>query len=235
MLFSVVLYLVLLSLLSLFTATKAVAPCSGRFNSTFAFEEVCFKVLQNGTDSLKLREYAVGVGAGATLVTYTASDSITVYQEALELASYSVIEYFIGNFNSKNVSLLSSRTVPLALRPPSPANPSWLAFMALAPSHGPPGKLPPKPVYGVELTPLGGKDGKEAVLLAVQRASTSQSPQPADFEALCAKAKAGVANQFPGYSVDETSPYSPTHTRYYGFEFIGDKYDYECWYGVKKV
>lgn len=223
-----------LLLLSLFSAACSGAPCFGRLNATFQFEEVCYKVLQNGTNSLQLREFAADAGAAATLVTYNASDAITTYQEALELTSYYVIEYFIGNTNAKNVSLLSSRTVPFALRPPSAANPSWLAFMALAPSKWPASKVPPKPTYGVELTPLGGEK-EEPVLLAVQHASSNFSPQPTDFDALCAKVKAEVAKQFPGYKIDEESLYSPTHARFYGYEFIGSPYEYECWYGVTKA
>jgi len=213
----------------------AAAPCFGRLNDTYAFEEVCYKPLKNGTGGLQLREYAAGGGAGATLVVYNATQPISVYQEALELTSFYVIEYFIGPGNALNKSLLASRTVPLALRPPSAANPSWLAFMAIAPSRLPPGAEPPKPTYGTQLLPLGGRGGKEAQLLAVKRASTSEVPQPADFDALCASLKAAVPSEFAGYEVDEASMYSPTHARFYGFEFYGDNYDYECWLGVKKV
>ena len=223
------------ALLLLLTGASAAAPCFGRLNDTYAFEEVCYKVLKNGTGGLQLREYAAGAGALATLVTYNASQSTSPYQEALMLTSFYVIEYFIGPGNALNKSLLPSRTIPLALRPPSAANPSWLAFMAIAPSQFPPGTVPPKPRYGTELAPLGGRGGKEAVLLATKRASTSESPQPSDFDALCASLKAAVPLQFAGYEVDDASVYSPTHARYYGFEFFGDVYTYECWIGVKKV
>ena len=214
---------------------SAAAPCFGRLNDTFPFEEACFKVLYNGTDALQLREYAAGAGAAATLVTYNASNAITVYQEALEMTGFYVIDFFVGNANALNKSLLSARTVPLALRPPSAANPGWLGFMAAAPSMFPPGKALPKPLYGIELAPLGGRGGTEAVLLAVQRASTSESPQPSDFDDLCANLRAGVTKQLPGYRVNEASVYTPTHARYFGFEFYGDSYEYECWVGVKKA
>jgi len=214
--------------LALLSGLSVAAPCYGRLNDTYKFEEVCYKQLFNGTDGFSLREYA----SGATLVSYDASDAITVYQEALMETSFYVIEYFIGPGNALNKSLLSSRTVPLALRPPSAANPTWRGTMALAPSLWPAGKTPPKPAYGVELLPLGGK---RPVLLAVQRASTSQSPQPSDFDALCAGLRAAVASQLPAYAVDDASPFTPTHARYFGFEFFGQNYDYECWLGVKKA
>jgi hypothetical protein len=221
--------------LSALACAVAAAPCFGRLNETYVFEEVCYVTLFNGTDGLTLREYAAGEGAGATLVSYNASDAITTYQEALELTSYYVIEYFIGNANALNKSLLSSRTVPLALRPPSTAHPTWRATMALAPSHWPAGKAPPKPGYGIELQPIGDGGGKQAVLLAVQRAATAESPQPADFDALCAKLYAAIKKQLTKYTFDETSPYSPTHARYFGYEYDGDSYEYECWLGVKRV
>ena len=72
------------------------------------------------------------------------------------------------------------------------------------------------------------------LLLAVQRASSDVSPQPADFDALCAKLKAGVKAQLPGYELDAASPLTPTHARYFGFEWLGP-FDFECWSGVKKV
>ena len=221
--------------LALIVAAAAAAPCFGRLNDTVAFEEVCFEVLFNGSDGLQLREYAAGAGAAATIVSYNASNAITVYQEALMETSYYVIEYFIGNTNALNKSLLSSRTVPLTLRPPSAANPTWRATMALAPSRWPAGAAPPAPLYGVELAPLGGRGGKQALQLAVQRASSNGAPQPEDFDALCARLRAAVAAQLPTWAVNDASAFTPTHARYYGFEFYGDTYEFECWMGVKRV
>jgi len=221
--------------LALLASSAYSAPCFGRLNETYAFEEVCYDVLFNGTGGLELREYAAGAGSAATLVTYNASSAITTYQEALEMASFYVIEYFVGPGNALNTSLLSSRTVPLALRPPSALNPSWRASMALAPSLWPAGSRPPAPAYGVELAPLGGRGGRQAVRLASMRAETNESPQPADFDVLCAALRAAVAAQLPRYAVDEASPFTPTHARYFGFEFYGDKYEYECWVGVARA
>ena len=221
--------------LAVSVGASAAAPCFGRLNETFPFEEVCYKVLINGTGALQLREYAAGAGAAATLVTFNASNTITVYQEALEMTAFYVIDYFIGASNALNKSLLSARTVPLALRPPSAANPGWLGFMAAAPSKFPPGAALPKPLYGLELAPLGAGGGEEAVLIAAKRAVLYETPQPSDFDALCASLKAGVAKQLPGYRVDEASVYTPTHARFFGFEFFGGTFEIECWVGVKKA
>ena len=216
-------------------AVAAAAPCYGRLNGE-PFEEVCYTLLHNGTGGLQLREYAPGVGAAATLVTHSGSSAITVYQEALEQTSFYVIDYYVGG-NAANTSLLSSRTVPLALRPPSAANPGWLAFMALAPSLWPSGKAPPKPLYDTALEPLGGGGAGEPVLLAVQRISSdngSPQPLPDEFDALCDELRNGVTTQLPGYKVDDASPFTPTHARYYGENFEGT-FEFECWLGVTKA
>ena len=215
-------------------AAPAAPPCFGILNSTFAFEEACYTVLHSGTGGLSLREYpAAAASGGVTLVAYNASASITVYQEALEMTGYYVIEYFVGPVNARNESLLSSRTVPLLLRPPTPEHDSWLGFMALAPSKWPAGRKPPAALYDAELLPLG-MGGAGPLLLAVQRTTSNFSPQPSDFDALCAKLAAGIKKQLPGYEADPASPFSPTHARYFGFEWVGP-FDMECWMGVKKV
>jgi hypothetical protein len=227
--------LLLLSLAASAAASSSAAPCIGRFNQTVPFEEVCYKVLFNGTEALQLREYVAGAGAAATLVTYNASNEITVYQEALEMTAFYVIDYFIGPSNALNKSILTARTVPFALRPPTAHNAGWLGFMAAAPSKYPPGSAPPKPLDDIELAPLGGSGGKEALLLAVQGAVLYSTPQPSDFDTLCASLRSGVAKQLPGYTVDETSIYTPTHARFYGMNFFGGTFEVECWVGVKKA
>jgi len=227
-----------LLLLASAAAAAPPAPCYGRLNSTFRFEEACFTLLHNGTGGLSLREYsAASARGGVTLVAYNASATITVYQEALELTTFYVIEYFVGFSNALNESLISSRTVPLLLRPPTPAHNLWLGAMALAPSEWPAGKKPPAGRDGVELLPLsmaGPKAPAAPLLIAVQRAIFQQSPQPSDFDALCAKLKAGVKAQLPGYAVDDTSPFTFTHARYFGYEWYGPTFDSECWGGVVK-
>ena len=216
-------------------AAPAAAPCFGLLNSTFRFEEACYTVLHNGTGGLSLREYpAAAASGGVTLVAYNASAAITVYQEALEMTGFYVIEYFVGPVNARNESLLSSRTVPLALRPPTPEHDSWLGFMALAPSKWPAGRKPPAALDDAELLPLGMGGAAGPLLLAVQRATSDSPPQPSDFDALCAKLAAGIKKQLPGYEADPASPFSPTHARYFGFEWVGP-FDMECWMGVKNV
>jgi hypothetical protein len=213
-------------------------PCFGRLNSTFPFEEACFTLLHTGTDGLSLREYAAAAARGGVrLLAYNASASSVTYQNLLEIGSFNVIQYFTGPGNSRNEPLLTSRTVPLALRPPTRDNDSWLVWMALSPSKWPASKAPPVPLpkYGVALVPLGiDASAAGPLLIAVQRAtSKSVAPQQADFDELCAKGYAAVATQLPGYAFDEASPLSPTHARYFS-QLSSGPFDYECWLAVTK-
>ena len=206
------------------------ARCLGRLNQTFPFEEVCYETVYNGTGGFTLRSYS-GADAAASLVTSTASSSITTYQEALEMTTFYVIEYFVGGGNARNESLLSARTVPLVLRPPTASHDFWVGHMAVAPSRFP-GTKPPSPVgkgYPISLEPMGD------VTLAVLRDTLNESPQPSDFDALCKRLEAAVKKQAPSWTIDAASPYSPSHARFDSFEFFEGPFDIECWLGVQKA
>ena len=204
-------------------ASLAPKPCFDTLNGQ-PFETVCHKTLANasaaGGGLLAVRAYA-GASAKAFSVSAAASGSITVYQEALELTTFSVIEYFLNRSVGAD-----ARTVPLTLRPPTPHHDEWLAQMALAPSRWPPGSTPPAPPYAtIKVAPLGD------VTLAALRVTVQESPQPADFDALCARLRAAVPKELPAWTVDEASPVSPTHARYNGRDWTGP-WLIECWLGV---
>ena len=205
-------------------AADGAKPCFDTFNGQ-PFETVCYKTLAAVNASggaLTVRAYE-GAGAEAHMVSYAAPATVTTYQEALMLTSFYVIYYFT------NHSLAASRTVPLTLRPPtSGLNNAWVAQMALAPSLWPPGSTPPPPLAPTQVSPRG------RTTLASLRVTLQQSPQPSDFEQLCAQLRAGVQAELPAWSVDEASPISPTHARYSGEEWEGP-YEVECWVGVVKV
>ena len=187
----------------------------------------------HGTGGLSLREY-VGASREATLVEFGISGT-AAYQTALINSSASIFDFFTGEGNVKNESLLDARTVPLVLRPPTPSHNFWMGHMALAPSRFPPGVAPPDPgLGGVSLTPLGVQG--VAVTLAVQRVvQKSVFPEPSDFDTLCAKLAAGIKAQLPGWAVDEASPYTPSHARFWTEQFFAGPWTLECWMGVKKV
>ena len=196
-------------------------PCFDSFN-TLPFETPCYTTLANASGgALTVRAYD-GADAAARLVSYAAPASVSPYQEALMLTSFYVIDYFV------NKSLGASRTVPLTLRPPSTANAAWLAQMTLAPSKWPPASKPPVPLAPTALVPRG------KTTLASLRTIFEQPPQPSDFDGLCAQLRAGVQVELKAWVVDDASPVSPTHARYYG-ELWDGPWEAECWVGVKSV
>ena len=213
--------------LALQAAAAAPARCLGHLNHTYLLESVCFETIFSGADGLTLREYS-GANASATLVSFNVS-ATQIYQEALEMSTFYVISYFAGEGNAANKSLVAARTVPLVLRPPTREHNEWVSHMALAPSRFPPGSHAPAPNWDISLRPLG------SVTLAVLHATLDQSPQPADFDALCSRVEAAVKKQLPAWAIDAASPYSPSHARFDSYEFYEGPFDIECWWGVKKV
>lgn len=131
----------------------------------------------------------------------------------------------MGDCNAKNESLLSSRTVPLVLRPPTPYHDEWLSHMALAPSRWPATRARIPATYNVSLAPL------DSVTVAVQYALLQQSPQPSDFDALCKALDANVA-ALGGWAVDPKSRITYSHAYYGGQLFFEGPWDIECWAGV---
>ena len=212
------------------TAALAITapPCSASFNNATQLETPCYKVVHQATTKdglpLELRRYS---GSEAIVAASNASAEITVYQEALTMTAYYLIEYLKGPGNVQNKSLLTSRTVPLTLHPPTPSRNFWLGRMALAPSKWPAHSTPPAPVKNelLDIAPLG----KGTFLLASVRKQYQETPQPSDFDALCATLTSNLG--LLGATLDPSSIYSPAHAYYFGFENLGAD-DAECWLGV---
>jgi len=160
-------------------------------------------------------------------VEMNASATITTYQEALIMTSFYIIDYFEGQGNSLNKSLLSSRTVPYTLHPPTSSRNFWLGRMALAPSKWPAHSAPPGAIPPVDLAPLGKGN---TFLLASLRKQFQEYPQPSDFETLCASLTSSLGQL--GATLDPDSVYSPSHAYYFG-EGNLNAFDSECWVGVK--
>jgi len=218
----------LILLLSVFGNVESARVCYASLNNETQLETPCYNLLQQVqitasglAATLELREFVTD----ATLVTYNISSQVTTYQEALNFAGYYVIGYFIGPLNARNANLLSSRTVPLTLRPPTAQHNYWAGAMALSPSLWPPGSNPPAGLYGIETLPFG-----RSVLLASLHVQYPYTPQPSDYDALCANLEASV--HLVRAAVDVHNPFSPTHAYYYGREMLGPLWDAECWYGV---
>lgn len=215
-------------ILSVFGAAfaAAAAPCYAPFNNLTVLETPCYTVEKRAGAALELRRYA---GSEAFVAQSNASAQITTYQEALMMTSFYVIDYLTGD-NTRNKSLLSSRTVPLTLHPPTPNNNFWLGRMALAPSQWPPHSTPPAPRGALSQEIAIAPFGRGAILLASQRQQFTSTPQPSDYDALCTSLTGSLA--LLGAKLDASSPFSPTHAYYYGEDTINPAYDAECWLGV---
>ncbi len=219
-----------LSLFLTAAVSSSAAPCYASFNNATLLETPCYRVEKRASlpsgFSLELRRYT---GAEALMVQSNASAQITTYQEALMMTSFYIIDYFTGG-NAANQSLLSSRTVPLTLHPPSSARLFWLGRMALAPSVWPPHSKPPAPPapeqQELTIAPLGSG----TVLLASIHKQFTSTPQPSDFDSLCASLFNNLG--LLSATLDPASLYSPAHAYYYGEDAINPLYDAECWLGV---
>jgi hypothetical protein len=88
-------------------------PCFDTLNAQ-PFETVCHKTLANASGGLLTVRAYTGASAGAFAVSAPAAPAVTVYQEALELTTFCVLDYFTNRSSTVN-----ARTVPLTLRPPT--------------------------------------------------------------------------------------------------------------------
>jgi hypothetical protein len=213
------------------------APCEGEFNGQ-PLEAVCFTTLLNSskTKGLSVRAYAPAAAAATTLVSYNVSALFpsSMFDDALTLASFGVIEYLLGGFNAPHENLLDARTVPFLLLPPG-APGGWVGRMALAPSKFPARAKAPEPLSNVSLVALSAQPLTLAVL--AESATGENPPTGVQLAALCARAVSAVAaGALPGYSVDAASPFAKgAYALYYGRDApSGGPYDAECWLGVAK-
>lgn len=217
--------LLVLSLLSFAAARgRAPAPCYASFDNKSLLETPCYDVLLSDGEGFEVRNYSSG--SDVTLVSYDISNSTGIDPKLADYyGAYYVICYFMGGCNTKNESLLTSRTVPLVLRPPSATRDNYIEHMALAPSSWPVSRKPPTPTNNVTLDVLGD------VLLASLHIQASVMPQPSDYDATCADLVEHVQKN-GNYAIDEASPFTFSHARYFGWVPEGELFDYECWAAV---
>ncbi len=142
------------------------------------------------------------------------------------MAAYYVLGFFTGLTNAANRSLLQARTVPLVLRTNTGASPGWVGIMVAAPSLYPTPAGLPAPTYGVKLEAVLGSG---ALRIASLRQQFQASPQPEDFEAVCQRLSANLAQL--GIRVDAASTLTPSHAYYFSEEWTGP-WDFECWMAV---
>jgi hypothetical protein len=212
-------------LLALHLGSPAAEKCTALLDGSVPVETLCYSVIESH-GALQLRHYNV---SSATAVTYDVAAGVTIYQEAQTEAAFYVLGYFTGECNAANKSLApAARTVPLVLRTNTGESPGWVGSMIVAPSLYPTPLRLPVPKYGVKLEPVAGS-GPGALRLASLRTQFQQSPQPSDFEAVCAQLTARLAKL--GIKVDAASGLTPSHAYYFSREWTGP-WDFECWVAV---
>ena len=217
-------------LLVLGICTAKAKTCHFPYNNlTNTLASVCFEELGN-ENGYAVRQYSNRSDEGALVVRYNVSATVQTYQEALELGTFTVLDYFEGG-NAKNLSLADARTTPLLLRPRHPAaGIPWFVEMAIAPGLVP---HPPAPLYGVEITPLCPQDAAQ-FQVAARHERLNSSPQPSDFEACAAKLIESLKLSSL-WRYNASSPASPSFAYFTGQFDISGPYDIECWVGVDSV
>ena len=211
-------------------------PCYAQVDGSSPFEEVCYSPLVELPNGFTLRDYS-GDNALATLYHLHAPAAFGPYDYALNETTVALLNYFLGPGNAAGAAQFNLLTVPLLLRPPTAADPRWIASMALAPSQFPVGSVPVPVAKGSpynQTLELLGRAGA-SVVMAVQHARRATLPGQKQFDALCSTLEKNLAAlAIPIWAVDTESQYTPMHARYWGRDFPGP-YDYECWMAVVKT
>lgn len=196
-------------------------PCITTVPNTPVNESMCSNVIaSNG--NVFVKQY--GLPVNETLVVVQVAGG-NLYVDAVVAAAQYIIDFFIGS-NDERLNILSSRTVPLTIRPPSPAtNNQWLGTMMVSTANYPdsfkiPSPYPPS--AGTTLQKVGYR------LFATIQFTTTTTPEQPDFEEACG---AVSANLPAGYAVNTTSPWTPTWVLYNG-EYEQTLWTNECWLEV---
>jgi hypothetical protein len=200
---------------------------------TLAIESPCFSVAAKLPQGVTVRVYKAAVDNAATLVSSSVSAALQPWSNGLEIASSYVFDYFVGKGNSEGADLTAYLTAPLMFRPTrgtTPDDAPWGADMVLQPSKWGPKSQPPAPANGfVTLSSFG------TLRVAVEHRSLETPPAQADFEACDASLRSVVADD-ARYTVNATSPHTPTFAFYYPRDDMppvpAGPFDFECWVAV---
>ena len=211
-------------------AAKPYSPCHMPYTAfTRATESPCFAKLGALGSGVTVRSYAAATDNGATLVSSNVSAALQPWDEALEVTSNHMFDYFEGNGNAGGVNLTRYVTAPLMFRPAS-ATRTWYVDMELQPSAWPAKSRPPQPARGfVALAPFG------PLQVAALHRVVKTPPAQADFEACDAALRAVVATS-TAWTVNALGPHTPTFAFYFsrddGLAPSSGPYNIECWVEV---
>jgi hypothetical protein len=211
-------------------AAAAFTPCHLPYTPfTRAIESPCFSSEGALGSGVTVRSYDQAVDNGATLVSANESAALQPWDNALEITTNHMFDYFEGNGNAGMVNLTAYVTAPLMFRPATKTR-LWHADMVLAPSAWPKGSKVPQPARGfVTLGPFG------PLKVAVLHRVIVTPPAQADFEACDAALRKVVAGSTT-WSVNAAGPHTPTFAFYFPRDdgLIPPKgpYNIECWVEV---
>jgi hypothetical protein len=217
---------VVLAVLTSSAAAGLATPCTAPPGVVPAVPEaLCYKeIVPVNPSGITIRQY--GGSANSTLVSSGANG---VFPQGVQSSIASIISYFAGN-NDEQRNILSARTVPFAILPPT-RGPYWSAFLEVSPTQFPDNFLIPRPNpnQGVSLSLVNDKLGD--TLIASFAFNTTGFPYLENIQEACGVIQNSTLPS--GYAVNASHPFSPTYVFYNGE--AATNFTSECWYAVFAV
>ena len=210
-----------LLVLASLAAAGVAAPCAAPPGIVPALpESLCYHtVVPTNPSGVSIRQYTAPLNA-----TFASSGANGAYPGGVQSSVASIISYFSGA-NDDQRNILSARTVPFAILPPT-RSPYWAAFMEVSPTQFPDNFLIPTPLRGVGLSRVNDNIGN--TLIAAFQYNTSGFPYIENVQEACGVIQNSTLPS--GYAVNTSHPFSPTWVFYNG---QGDaNYTSECWMAV---
>lgn len=183
-------------------------------------ESMCSTVVvaRNKTSGVAVRSY--GLPASETLVTDFTPPNFP-YNEVLNISISNILLY-LQVANAAGSNLLSSRTVPITIRPPGSNPEGWLISMMISTANFPdPARIPTPNNFEMHLEPVGAR------LFAALAFDTTELPSEDLFKAKCAELAQGVPEGYTSVS----DGWSPTYVLYSPRD--ATRWTNECWLQVK--
>jgi len=228
-----------LLILSLVPFAAAVPPknCTAPPNVIPVVSEgLCYtEIIPSNPSGVSIRRY--GVGTPNSTLAIGVGDG--VYPGGAENAIASVIGYFSGA-NDDNENILSARTVPFLVVPPSTGTRRrtggegegsyyWTAALEVSPTQYPDNFLIPRPIQNSPVTL--SKVNDNLGLFAVFQFNTTGFPYIENIEEACGVIQNSTLPK--GYAINTTNFWTPTYVFYNGERTA--EFTNECWMAVYPV
>lgn len=208
-------------LLATLAAAGLAAPCAAPPGIVPAVpESLCYKELvPTNPSGVSIRQYTAPLNA-----TFASGGANGAYPGGVQGSIASILSYFSGA-NDDQRNILSARTVPLLVIPPT-RSPYWSAFLEVSPTQFPDSFLIPRPLRGVTLSSVNDNIG--GTLMASFQYNTTGFPYIENVQEACGVIQNSTLPS--GYAINTSHPFSPTYVFYNG---QGDaQYTSECWMAV---